>query len=389
MRIKTFALSLPLLAILAGCGPNADTTTAVATSAVTPQPTSVKAETRDLVGYLLFAGVVDIPADATADVHPPYRATVAKVDVKIGQRVNRGETLIELNMPDQKVALQQAQDNYKAAQAAYASADAQYGGGVRDAKHRLDEAAAAERAARTEAAQSGDSTQVDQAAQQRQAAEEALLQARASAKVSMLPFQQQLDAAKATLDDAKSGFKQSLVKAPVSGTVLDLKAEPGQEIGTDAKQVIAKIIDYSAVTIRATINDSQFKLAERGTKVVFALADRSKPPIDGVVRKIRDVPNTTNGAAQKELTIDFKNEDVLVGPGAAIRWVGIKTGDVKGVVAVPNGALDHDATGKPVVRVLDGQDWKPVVVVTGVSDGDWTEIKSGVKAGDTVQVKNP
>ncbi len=387
MRIKTFASFLPLLAILAGCGPSGDTTTSGAAPTSTPLPTSAKAETRDLVGYVLFPGVVDIPADATADVHPPYRATVAKVDVKIGQRVNRGETLIELNMPDQKVALQQAQDNYKTAQTAYTSADAQYGGAVRDAKHRLDEAQAAERAARTAAAQSGDATQVDQATQQRQAAEEALLQARAAVKVNMLPYQQQLDAAKTTLDDAKSGFKQSLVKAPLGGTVVDIKAAPGQEIGTDAKEVVAKIVDYAAVTIRATIDDSQFKLAERGTKVVFALADRSKPPVDGVVRKIRDVPSTTNGAAQKELTIDFKNEDVLVGPGVAIRWVGIKTGDVKGVIAVPNGALDHDATGKPIVRVLDGQDWKPVVVETGVSDGDWTEIKSGVKAGDTVQVK--
>lgn len=392
MGIKNhlFVLALATV-ILAGCNPpatgSAAGTTGTTGTGTTPvQETNAKVARRDIVGYVLFPGTVDFPADAQAAIYPPYRAPVAKVDVHQGQVVDRGQTLIEMALPDQKVALQQAQDNLKAAQTAYANADAQYGAPVRDAKHALDAARSTERAARSAAAQSGDATQVDQATQQRQAAEEALLQAQAGIRANMLPYQQQLDAARASYNDAKAGFKQTLIKAPISGTVVDLKAQAGQEIGADAKEVIVKIMNYGAITVRGLADMSHRDLLSRGTKVVFALADRSKPPIDGVVRRVRDVPGTNGGPAQLEVTIDFKN-DGSVTPTTVIRWAGVKTRDVKGVLAVPVGAVTRDATGKPVVKVLEGQDWKDHVVEVGVSDGDWIEIKDGVKEGDTVQVK--
>ncbi len=385
--MRYIALTAAIALVLIGCNAPATTESTTGSGTTTTgqaTPASAKAERRDIVGYVLFPGTVDVPADAQAEIHPPYRAPVAKVDAKVGDKINRGQTLIELAIPDQKAAYTQSQENLKAAQTAYSSAEAQYGGPVRDAKRQLDQARAAEKAAR-EAAQSGDATALDQATQQRQAAEEALIQAQAAVKTNMLPYQQQLDAAKAALLDAKSGYKQTLVKSPISGTLVDLKAQPNQEVGADAKEVIARVVNYAAITIRALADTDHRKLLERGTHVMFAIGERGKAPIDGVVRRVRDVPGANGGPAQIEATIDFKNEDGIVQPGTVLRWVGVKAGDAKGVIAVPIEAVQKDATGKPIVKVLEGSDWKDHVVETGVSDGDWIEIKSGIKEGDTIQ----
>lgn len=84
--------------------------------------------------------------------------------------------------------------------------------------------------------------------------------------------------------------------------------------------------------------------------------------------------------------VEIENERGLVKPEMAAH-LSIVTGEAKDVIAVPNDAIRRDRSGRSVVKVLRGGQWRPVVVETGITGGEYTQVTSGLKPGDTVQVR--
>src|ERR1051325_1902615 len=86
------------------------------------RPKPVQVVERDIMGLIPLNGEIVVPPNARADIPPPYKATVEKVEASVGQRVGRGDILVKLNLPDVKAAVQEASANLKAAETAYANA---------------------------------------------------------------------------------------------------------------------------------------------------------------------------------------------------------------------------------------------------------------------------
>lgn len=371
------------LILMTGC--NAPPSPAPATG-TEPQkiatPTSSKSERRDIVGYTLLPGAIYVPPEADAVAFATYSAPVTQVFAAVGKRVKKGEPLVQLSMPSVESSLQQATLALQANQAAYTEAAAKYQQPVRDAQRQLSQARAAERDARV----NGDAAQEASA---RQGAEDAVTQALADAKGNMLPYAQQLDAAKEAYKEAKAGAKISTIKAPIGGTLLTLDAKVGGTVGANPKVPVAHVVDLDDLLIHATLTAEQQGSIKVGTPVVITLRSSPDKHFEGKVLSIRSVPVADKGGVAKtefQATISFRNDDGLVKPDSGAILVGVRKGSVKQVITVPVDALSKDSTGKTIVKVLQGQDWKATVVDTGMSDGNFIEIKSGISEGDTVQV---
>jgi RND family efflux transporter MFP subunit len=234
----------------------------------------------------------------------------------------------------------------------------------------------------------GAPTALVQAREARQAAEQAVQQAKVDQRAQLAPYQQQVEAVRATFRQAQSGVKQGSVKAPISGTVLRINAQAGQEVGADAKQELVRIVDLGAIKVVSRVSSDKSTLVEEGKNVALSFREIPNKVFDGRVSRVRVLPGAGGtAAAEHEITIDFKNDEGVIKDGFTVEWVGVKVGEVKDVLTVPVGAVDKDATGKPIVRVLVGEQWTPRVVETGLSDGRHIEIKSGVEEGETVQVR--
>ena len=63
---------------------------------------------RDILASLPLRGKVVAPPVARADVMAPYRAPVARVYASVGDRVRRGDVLVELSHPTAQAAYEQA-----------------------------------------------------------------------------------------------------------------------------------------------------------------------------------------------------------------------------------------------------------------------------------------
>jgi multidrug efflux pump subunit AcrA (membrane-fusion protein) len=386
MHCHRTSIGLLLCAFIAGCGDSSGTANNTQTERLQTEPRSEKVVRRDVVGYELLAGTIYTPPNAEAVVYAPYNAPVERVLTSVGQRVRRGEVLIELSLPDQDASYEQARAAVQAAEAAHASANAQYGGAVREAQRVLRDARATERTIRSQTDPGGDASALQEARANREAAEESVRQAQAQFRTDMLTYQQQLDAARATLAAARSGKRQGAVTAPISGTVLELKAQTGQEVGRAQKEVLARIVNLAAIEVKATVAPEQVSLVKPRTPVVILIEGMPDKPFDGSVSEIRTLP-AENGVVRHEATIDFNNDNGDIKPGMRIRAVGVRIGLARDTLAVPSDAIQQDESGKPYVKVLDGANWKVVIVEPGLSDGFYTAVKDGsVKEGDTVQV---
>jgi RND family efflux transporter MFP subunit len=348
------------------------------------QPTTVEADRRDLVGYRLMAGRVYVPANAAAEVVANGTAPVQSVEVKEGEHVSRGEAIVIL-ATGQIDVYQQAKTSYDAALAAYNQAVAQYEQPVRDVERQLQDAKSTERTIRESTAPGGDATELQQATSTRHTLEDQLKVVRAQANTNLVPFKAQLNQAKVALAEARSRVKDSIIEAPVSGTVVSLTVTSGQTIS--GRAVIARIVDLAALAVKSHVTPDDASFVKRGTKVAIVFGDYPDRKFEGTVRKVDALPAEQDGKVEYEATIDFTNTDGAVKPNSTLKSVGVIVGHRKGVVTVPIDAVGRDSTGKSFVKVMENDDnWKVTVVDIGMTDGNFVEIKSGVQDGDKVQV---
>src|SRR5439155_18803563 len=79
------------------------------------RPETATVTRRDIVVFLPLDGQVVAPPADRADVMTPYRAPVARVYVSVGDRVKRGDVLVELALANVQTAYDQAREAVKAA----------------------------------------------------------------------------------------------------------------------------------------------------------------------------------------------------------------------------------------------------------------------------------
>jgi len=211
-------------------------------------------------------------------------------------------------------------------------------------------------------------------------AERELADAQRARTRALAPYQIALEQARESFNQAKSGAKLASIRTPISGTVLMLDVQPGQEVGTDREKPLAEVVDLEALEVHVAVPAGM--QVEEGDDFVLAFKDVPGESFDGKVSKVVTV---AGGDGQRTAIVQFSNEMGLVKPGMEAT-ASMITGEVKNVVSVPSDAVDKDESGKPIVKVLKSGEWIPTVVEVGLSGGGYTEIKSGVDEGDTVQV---
>jgi multidrug efflux pump subunit AcrA (membrane-fusion protein) len=349
------------------------------------EPTQADVARRDIVAYDTFAGELHVPPQSQAVVFAPYRAPVERVMTSVGQRVSRGDALLELSIPDARAGYEEARAAVRAAETALANARAQMQGPLRDAERQLEQARATERQLRQQTDPMGDATALVNARQNRESAEQAVQLARADLRASLQPFELQLEQARAAFRAAQEGRRLGIVNAPIAGTVLSLEATAGQVVGTDRERPLAQIVDLSAIRVHAMLEPDVRARVEEGSDVVVRFAGVEEP-MEGTIRSIRVLPAAPNQPVRHRAEISFRNLHGLVKPESRVESVAVEIDRVENVLSVPVRAIVRDQEGHPTVHAWRQNQWVPVRVETGLSDGAFVEIRAGLQEGETVQL---
>lgn len=204
----------------------------------------------------------------------------------------------------------------------------------------------------------------------------------------------QIEQARGALAYAQDALDNTLIKAPVAGTILDRNVEKGEFITTGfvgdkgAKGYIVTMADLNDLQVELDINQNDFpKLGpdQKGTVTTDAYPDRK---YDGYIEQVS--PEADRAKATVQVKVRVRNPDDYLRPdmNSTVSFYnelkGHPTSTASRIVVIPQSALQKGS----VFVALNQHARKRAVTTAGTSDRG-ALIKSGLIGGEDLIVNPP
>ena len=292
-----------------------------------------KAQTAQFVTEAVQRGDISTTVTATGNLKPTNEVivgselsgTAREVLVDTNDRVTKGQPLAKL---DTRKLTQQTDSS----RAAFAAAQAR----INQAKATLVENEAKLSRAQELQRLTGNSAQS-------KADMDTVVAATERARADVMSAEAAADEAKAQLQSNETDLAKATITAPIDGTVLLRKLEPGQTVAATLQApelfVIAENLERMKLNIAVAEADiATVKEGQTATFTVDAWPDRS---YTAKVIKAAYGSTVTDNVVTYETELDVPNEDLSLRPGMTAT-VDIRTAEAKGVLLVPSAALRFD-----------------------------------------------
>ncbi len=379
--------------------PEVDTVRVMAVSAASAGPGVILNAT----GYIVAAHKIEVGSKVMGKV--------AWIGVDKGDRVTQGQVLVRLEDEEYRAQLEQARGQFENLQANLKKLEAgSRPEEIAEAKANVEEARADQVNARVTLNRTGqlvsEKVLSPQALDDAQAKFDA-----AEAKVASLekryelvklgPRQEEIDSArgqvlqaKGMMDFYQTQLNNTLIHAPVTGTILERAVEKGEFVTTSfvgergAKGYVVSLADLNDLEVELDISQNDFARlgpTQRGWVTTDAYPDRR---YDGYIRQISPEANRQKATVQVKVKIEKPDGYLRPDMNASVAFYSqdkpqADAGPAKPVIVVPASAV-RDAA---VFVVSDGKAVRRPVK-TGASTSQGVRIEQGLIGGEDL-IPNP
>lgn len=221
------------------------------------------------------------------------------------------------------------------------------------------------------------------------------------AQLSFDQAQQAYRAANKRYDIVKTGTTSgygntanTMIRATVSGMVLDVPVEVGNQViesnNFNEGTTIAAIADVEKMIFEGKVDESEVGKISENLPLEITVGAIEDKVFDAVLDYIAPKGEEENGAIQFEIKGTLKKQDsVFIRAGLSAN-ASIILGKADSVLAVKEALVQFDVdTKKPFVEIEKGEkDFERKDIELGISDGIFVEVKSGISEGDKIKVWN-
>lgn len=212
---------------------------------------------------------------------------------------------------------------------------------------------------------------------------------------------QNIAASNASLHSAQLAYQatqDSVVTAPVDGTVANITIQPGDQISatsgsltsnqssnassSTATNAVLSIGNFTKPYIKVQASEVDIPNLKSGQKAVVSLNAFSGKTFVGTVEQVDSVGTISSGVVTYNVFISLiaPPSDIMSGMTSSVT---IETARKDDVLTVPTAAI-QTVSGSPTVRILRNGQVATVDVTTGIASDTDTEITSGLSEGETV-----
>lgn len=214
------------------------------------------------------------------------------------------------------------------------------------------------------------------------------------AEIDLRSNREQLSQARAQLEQAEDRLSKTRIFAPINGKVTSLDIEVGETAISSSTNIrgssLMTIADPESILTEVNVDEADIANIEIGQRAnVYPIA-YPDTPVPGVIESIAVSAKTPEGAQGLSFAVKIRLDDtpVQLHPGMSCR-AEIFTTSKEGVLAVPIQAIliEEDPSGEPAsyhVFVYDDGIARRVAVETGISDDAYQEISGEVSEGDRI-----
>ena len=328
------------------------------------------------------------------EAHAPVPTTVKRLLVKEGDRVKRGQLLLQLDDADVRAKAAAAQAQIKTAQADQSALKT---GGTQEevitlnsqlikatnardtAQHNLD---ALKRLQQQGAASSGEVRQAEDTLQRAQA-DLTLLEQKQKDRYSppeVARIQAQATEAEAAYDSAENSMQKSTVRAPFDGVVYSVPVKEGAFV--QGGELLLQEADLSNVLVRAFVDEPDVGRLQVGQKVEVTWDAVPGRVWNGSVNTVPSTVKLHGNRNVGETTCVIDNPDLRLLPNINV-GVTIVTAQENNVLTLQRDALRMDDSRPYVFRIEDNRIHQQTVSFS-LQNLTRVEITSGLSEGDKV-----
>lgn len=329
--------------------------------------TAASASVLDASGYVVARRMATVSAKITGKVR--------EVLIEEGMRVEEGQVMATLDPVDADAQFALASAQLAAARSSVASVQAQLTQAEAEA---VRVAALVERGLVSR-------SQYDAAVAQRDAL-----------RAQRVTAQRNVQVASDSLEIARNGVDNTIVRAPFAGVVIAKAAQPGEIVsplatGGYTRTGIGTIVDMDSLEVEVEVGESYIGRVRPGMPVEAVLNAYQDWKIPAEVIAI--IPAADRGKATVKVRVALKEKDARIVPdmGVRVSFLEAERADEpqqpRGV-RVPQGAVVSQ-DGRSRAFVVQGERVALREIETGIALGDGRQVLSGLAAGQSVVLDPP
>jgi membrane fusion protein (multidrug efflux system) len=187
-----------------------------------------------------------------------------------------------------------------------------------------------------------------------------------------------LAGAEARRDQTSEALKDSQIRAPFSGMVVDRAVSAGEYVRPDSR--VVTLVDVDSLRVELTVPEAEVAAIKQGQTIDFRLASGKRDAVyHGRIRYV--------GPSVRQQTRDAVVEAIVDNPGHELRPGMFVTAEValgeQALPSVPQTAVRNDGTQRFVFVVSDGRIEQRLVQVSAAR-GELIPIVNGVATGEKV-----
>ena len=205
----------------------------------------------------------------------------------------------------------------------------------------------------------------------------------------------QVEQAKGMMEYAQTQLDNTVIRAPVGGTILERAVEKGEFVTNGfvgdkgAKGYVVTLADLNDLQVELDINQNDFarlRMAQKGVVTTDAYPDRK---YDGVIAEMSPKADRQKATVQVKVKVLRPDEYLRPEMNASVAFLsdqkpGATGSSARPLIVVPASAVKSDA----VFVVLDGRAVRKTVK-TGGSNSQGLQIREGLIGGEDLVVNPP
>lgn len=308
---------------------------------------------------------------------------VKRLHVVLGQHVQAGDLIAEVDSQPQRIALRSAEAAANALRAQHAASQARYTQALRtyDRQSQLV-------ASRLVSQESFEAARV----------------ARDAARSDVAALQAQIDQAVTQVETARINLGYTRIVSPSAGYIVAIVTKAGQTLNSmQTTPTLVMLAQMDTMTVRAEIAEADVELIAPGQPLWFSTLGPSGRRYESHLQQLEPAPSSiadaasgnSGGSAQTPKAVyyaglfDVANPGLMLKPSMTVK-VTIQLARVANALQVPLSALTEAGDGagtRATVRVVDAKGRaRERAVTTGLRTATAVQILSGLEAGENVVV---
>jgi RND family efflux transporter MFP subunit len=325
-------------------------------------PSTAAAVMREFSTAVTAIGAVKPQIGAEVRVGARISGKLMRLPANIGDRVQRGQVIAELESAD------------------LAAAVARYEAAAAVARERIADSEARQKL--SEATYQRQLSLLKISGTSQQLVEEALRESQSSAAGVQIAIRER-ELAEAQVREARVNLSYATITAPISGVIGSVTTQEGETVaaGLNAPTFVV-IVDLDRLQVNAFVDEVDIGKVAIGQRVTFNVDAFPAQDFTGSVAAIYPSATIQDNVVKYVVAIAVDDEDRgLLRPEmtASVR-IQLET---RNVLAIPARAIRQDA-GRTVVHVVSGETTEIRPIRIGWRDGPWAEIADGLSEGERI-----